>query len=184
MQRCKHFDTCTITKCSKIHSEDWISRKASEKKLIICEMRCRCRKLEITKNGKLIKGSCDKYHPKSDLFFLKLKKEKEEQRNQEEKLAITTIYKMDIKNLEMIKIILNLERKIKEMVLKCEWIDFRTTFDDIKKISKKLNKIIKLKEELENAKKRQSLMQKEIVQLRNKILKPDLILMDESYLIQ
>jgi len=172
MLTCKYVDTCVISKCNKIHSKAWISRMASKKGLNVCEMRCRC--------DKLIKGNCDKFHPRSDLIYIKLRKEKGEHTQEEIKIAISNVYKMDIKNLEMINIILKLEKKITDMELQIEWIDFRTTIDDIKKISNKLNKLCKLKEELVRAKNKQSLIQMEIVQMRNKILKTDLIIMDDK----
>ncbi len=175
MQTCKYVDTCVISKCNKIHSKAWVSRTASKKGLDVCEMRCRC--------DKLVKGNCDKYHPRSDLIFIKLRKEKEEHKEDQMKVAICNVYKMDIKNLEIIAIILKLEKKITDMELQIQWIDFRTTIDDIKKISNKLNKLHKLKEELVRAKKKQSLIQMEIVQMRNKILKADIINMDDGYLI-
>ena len=69
---------------------------------------------------------------------------------------------MDVKNLEMITMIMKLERKIREMEVGCGWIDSMTTMEDIRRMIREMDKLSKKKEELRLLKRRQGEVQKEV----------------------
>ena len=174
MQTCKFVDTCEIVKCGKIHSKKWVEMKAKERGKEVCEKRGRCEKM----------GECGKYHPISDKVGSKMRREREEEDKGRMKITIMMVYKMDVKNLEMITMIMKLERKIREMEVGCGWIDSMTTMEDIRRMIREMDKLSKKKEELRLLKRRQGEVQKEVRSMRERLIRMDMREMTDRYEIK